>query len=423
MRTPSLLALVCLVALLPACNLDIKQCIGDCLAIGDGGPGGGGLGGEIGSCEIVDNLFEPTTCHDGVSQPGELCFVGTLGVDPPSPITSSIVLPLDDRFGVDMLITQANDSVTPQLFNVGNFFTSQAWPDPLATTPVLHAAGDFDEDGAVDVVATTRTLTEGRLIRALLLDGAGGLAEVRLVKNVESVVTLDAADWNGDGHLDIVAVTPPAPGVDNLFVFLGDGTGEFTETVGPVIARPVPTHVLAALDADGRSDDFVFTDDAGGRIVRHAGGQQIVTAPGMPAELWFHEFAVADLDGDGLGDLVGVATNTEFESSEAAVFLQRDSGEFIDPVRYPVHCDARLLALADLDGDGRLDIITTGTNAFSTFRRGDGAGGFAAVRSISFGGLQEGDSFFVADFKADGTGDLAGTSIATGGLLFSASVD
>ncbi|MCY1058562.1 VCBS repeat-containing protein [Nannocystis sp. SCPEA4] len=420
MRTPSLLAIVGLVAQLPACNLDIKQCIGDCPSVG-GGPGG--IGGELGSCEIVDNLFEPATCHDGVHQPGELCFVGTLGVDPPTPITSSIVLPLDDRFGVDMLITQADDSVTPQLFNVGNFFVSQAWPDPLATMPVLHASGDFDEDGAADVVATTQTVAEGRLIRALLLDGAGGLAEVRLVKNVESLIALDAADWNGDGHVDIVTVTPPAPGVDNLFVFLGDGTGEFTETIGPVLARAVPGHVLGALDADGRSDDFVFTEDGSGRIVRHAGGQQIVTTLGMPAELWFHEFVIAELDGDGLGDLVGVATNTEFESSEAVVFLQQDSGEFIDPVRYPVHCDARLLAVADLDGDGGLDIITTGTHDFSTFRRGDGAGGFAAVRSISFGGLEEGDDFFVADFKADGTADLAGTSAVEGGLFFSPSVN
>ncbi|MCY1005024.1 VCBS repeat-containing protein [Nannocystis pusilla] len=247
---------------------------------------------------------------------------------------------------------------------------SQPWPQSIGDQPVVRASGDFDEDGVLDVLAHSIGV-DGVSVHVLFLDGQGGLADDQVVHLADNVMTLDAVDWNEDGHLDIITVAH-TEALDGLVVLLGDGTGEFTESVGPALEQATPGYVLGALDGDGRADDFVFTQGGSGMLVRHQGDVQTTSAPSMPAELWFHDFVVADLDGDGLGDLAGVATNTEFETSELVVFLQK-SGDFPLTARYPVHCGARLLAAGDLDSDGALDLVTAGTGPVSV-RRGDGQG-------------------------------------------------
>lgn len=427
MRIPAISTLPILLSLLPACNLDIKHCIGDCEHASGGGSGntseGPGdttdepstdsgaptsdsgepdtdTGGELGTCDVVHDAL-PATCGDGQYELGELCFFGTFGMGN-LPVTSSLALPLDDLHGADLLMTMNDGTVRAELFAPLTLDT-KVWPQSIGEQPILRASGDFDEDGVVDVLAHTIG-PDGVSVHALFLDGEGGLADDQIVHLAENVVTLDAVDWNDDGHLDIITVAH-TEGLDGLVVLLGDGTGEFTESVGPALEQATPGYVLGAIDGDGRADDFVFTQGGSGTIVRNNGNLQTTSAPSMPAELWFHDFVIADLDGDGFGDIAGVATNTEFETSELVVFLQKNN-DFPLSARYPVNCGARLLAAGDLDNDGVLDIVTGGVEFMGSIRRGDGQGGFPQHMQIGLDKVNEGDALHIADFEGDGIPDV-----------------
>ncbi|PCC74572.1 Repeat domain-containing protein [Nannocystis exedens] len=443
MRIHPISTLPILLSLLSACDLDIKHCIGDCEhasggsgGSGDttegpgdstGGPGNGTEGpatdtgtdtmpttdpgtatdpggGELGTCKILDTIPAAATCDDGQFAVGELCFSGTLGFGS-QPVTSSVVLPLDDLHGADVLTTLEDHTLRAELF-APLTANSKPWGQVLGDQPLVRATGDLDEDGVVDVLASSIG-PDGVSVHALFLDGEGGLAVDQVVHLAENVMTLDAVDWNDDGHLDIVTLANTED-LDGLAVLLGDGDGGFTVSAGPVLEQAVPNYVLGALDADGRADDFVFVDAGGGRIVHHQGNVQTQLLLAPPPELEFHEFVVADFDGDGLGDLAGVATNNQFETSELVVFLQ-SGGDFPVTARYPVHCGARLIALGDLDSDGTLDLVTAGDDTLGSIRRGDGQGGFAQHKRVSLDRLNEGDALHIADLEGDGSPDIIGS--------------
>ncbi|WAS97498.1 FG-GAP repeat domain-containing protein [Nannocystis punicea] len=444
MHPRPLTILTTLVALLPACEFDNKLCIGDCspLTASDGtgvadtsgtdapdpstDPGSTGAPepstttdtagssdsstgttGEPASCAELLYTWPPT-CRDGVDQLGEICFVGSQGGSPGPVITSSLPLQLNGQDGADLLLTYEDDSVVGQhyLFAI-NTIAEHPWPVSPGAELRLRASGDFDEDGVVDVLAHTHG-PDGFSVHALLLDGAGGLADDRIVLVSDGVFTLDAVDWDSDGHLDIVVTITDQPGVDNLVVLLGDGAGMFAATAGPVLADPVPTYTLGALDLDGVRDDFVFVADGSPRIVRHAGGVQTEQGVIQPPELSFHEFEIADLDGDGLGDLVGVATNTGDDNSEIVVYTQANGG-FAAGTRHLVNCGASLVAVGDIDRDGWLDIATASAESIIV-RRNDGAGGFSQHNLISGISLQAGDPFFITDFAGGGPNSVFGSS-------------
>jgi hypothetical protein len=218
------------------------------------------------------------------------------------------------------------------------------------------AAGDFDEDGNVDLFVTV-----GTGLAFLRGDGAGGFDSPLLLPYQLSAIV--AGDFNGDTHLDLAGVGPNgSEGV--VRVFRGDGSG----ALGP------PTEYPYAL--------FQTTSLAAG-----------------------------DIDGDGLVDLV-VATlgNTQTSNPGSVWVLRGDAQATLDPplaVGFGFTTD---LALQDLDGDGRLDLVQKLWEGNVLMRRGTGATGFWDVAGSVFAAPTTTSvyrtSLAAGDFNRDGRPDL-----------------
>lgn len=228
-------------------------------------------------------------------------------------------------------------------------------PDTEADA-VAHA--DVDADGDFDVL-----IAGGGQDRLLINNGRGGLTDETATRlPPEDKVTQDGefADLDGDGDADIVLGQEGGHAL-----WLNDGSGRFVDASdrlpapGNVEARKVTP---ADVDGDGDLDlyfshvawqgregqDRLLINDGSGRFVDE-------TAARIPAETATTLVArFADLDGDGDLDMA------RGDDGLVSIWLNDGTGVFADATAQVLPAEVRganiALALADFDGDGRIDL-------------------------------------------------------------------
>jgi hypothetical protein len=243
--------------------------------------------------------------------------------------------------------------------------------------------GDFDGNGTVDfLVSAFGWINEGEV--GWLEGKTDGLYDYhRIVKRTGAIHALPV-DLDRDGRLDFVVLF--AQEHEQISVFLNQGGGEFVERV--LYAAPTPAFgssgiQLVDLDQDG-DIDILYTNgdnmDLPTRIPRPFHGVRWLENRGN-LEFQDHEIyrfygaycAVAgDLNGDGHLDIVAASLFNDWASPDrdSLIWLENNGHQEFTPhgiARAPSHLIS--VAVGDLGGEGRLDIVVSGLNAFPPFDR------------------------------------------------------
>ncbi|MEZ5966658.1 MAG: FG-GAP-like repeat-containing protein [Planctomycetota bacterium] len=252
----------------------------------------------------------------------------------------------------DLDLLMVNDDWLPNLVYLNDgrgFFT-----DVSATALPANAdystdqvVGDFDGDGDLDwfVANTNSSLPVSKLYlnngAGVFVDGTTGRLPGQCLADRRSF----AADLDQDGDLDLVLNT----GGNYLriapTVLLNDGRAVFTRAS---LTLAGTLCYAADVDGDGRLD---LLDDDGKQVRRSLGGGNFA-APVAIANASFGTYAAIDHDGDGDPDLIG--PNGLFVNDGTGNFTLIDGG-------FPsAAVTAQNLCIADLDGDGDDDFVSSG---------------------------------------------------------------
>ena len=277
--------------------------------------------------------------------------------------------------------------------------------------PYSVAVADVNGDGKPDlVVANCGTSTcDAKIlgsVRVLLGRGDGTFeAAVTYSSGGRVAVWVTAGDINGDGKADLAVANQCADEActkGSVAVFLGKGDGTFQP---PAIYNPgsAISVTFADVNADGKPDLIVGNDGLGVMLGNGDGTfQAVVTYPSGGG--WVQ---TADVNDDSKLD--ALTTNGD----GVGVLLGRGDGTFSPVVNYGMGYYIRSAAVADVNGDGKSDLMAVDFLGYFALgvRFGNGDGTFGDLQIVNWAGYGP-ESIAATDVNADGRVDVL---LETGG--------
>jgi hypothetical protein len=284
--------------------------------------------------------------------------------------------------------------------------------------PEAIAVGDFNGNHLLDVAVWATNSTSGNTeVHIYLGNGAGSFTTGGVYSAPNSNIfspgpnSIVAADINGDGKLDLVALTQ----YNGVFVFLGNGDGTFQ---APAVYSTGTTAgccsglAVGDLNGDGKLDLAISAND-GISILLNTGtgtfGAATYYASGVSGSATGDGIAIGDLNGDKKPDVV--VTN---ENQGVIIFLNQGSGTFkkSSVINGVPMGGTDNVVLADINNDKKLDIVLVDTFGDIFTFLGKGTGLFSTGPAYPLQAQTNGGNYLVAvgDFNGDGTLDLLDTN-------------
>lgn len=300
---------------------------------------------------------------------------------------------------LDLVVVEADTQTIGILFGKGDgTFGAEIELPALSTGPLSVAISDLNKDGKLDLVVGVESNPPdipGPLV-TLLGDGSGHFSAPIPAPNGNGLsdqngAGVSVADVNGDGIPDVLSTgIDEAGGSSQIFIGKGDGSfsaGETLYQLGGRLNDFVENGILADVTGDGCPDAVVgdsvttihiFPGNCAGQFDKTTSYQ--IYGMGDP----IFGMAVADINGDGKPDLiiggfpyVPLSGSGPVAGNLLGVRLNDGTGHFGQLKVFAGDPGIYSLVVADLKGTGRPEIITANQNSGSvTVYSNDGSGGF-----------------------------------------------
>src|ERR1700734_1746909 len=278
---------------------------------------------------------------------------------------------------------------------------------PDGDDPLYLASADLTGAGPLDVVSAS--FDDGTLTVFYNNAQKPGTLGAPLILSSPGASQVAIGDMNNDGLQDLVSAD------FNVSLFVQTAPGVFAS---PMTLYPGGADWVAVgdLNNDG-SADIALTDTVGVKVLLHTGAAASLTyaAPVAvftqsvnPGITGANLIAIADVNGDGLNDLVITDPGPVGSPPTVNILLQNKSapGTFLAPVSYTLSATSfpQSIVVADVNGDGHPDIVIGGSTVVNVLLNNASAPGtFLAAASYA---TTNATQVAIADVNGDGLVDI-----------------
>jgi hypothetical protein len=301
---------------------------------------------------------------------------------------------------LDAVMANSAEKNVAVLLNQGD---GRLGPDFLVTNGAIRAmaAADFDEDGDIDIVTTSIAPNEFILMESA---GDGLFMPSEFTSLPYGGISMVADDFNLDGNADLLICSGT-----HANLFTGAGNLQFTESFSLPLLNPGGgnrTVVAGHFNSDNYPDIAVIYINS--NVVEIALNNQsggFNTSVNYPVGEGPAGLAVADLEGDGRDEVI-VSNDT---SNDAWVYTPNASGVFTLLYELPTGASPRGVTVNDFNGDGLQDIATSDNNSvqITVFLQQSGTGFSNVTPSvILLSGNASPGKLYSSDVTGDGNVDL-----------------
>jgi hypothetical protein len=278
---------------------------------------------------------------------------------------------------------------------------------PDGDDPLYLASADLTGAGPLDVVSAS--FDDGTLTVFYNSAQKPGTFGAPLILSSPGASQVAIGDMNNDGLQDLVSAD------FNVSLFVQTAPGTFAK---PVSLYPGGANWVAVGDLNNDGiPDIALTDSVGVKVLLHTGAAASLTyaAPVAvftqsvnPGITGANLIAIADVNGDGLNDLVITDPGPVGSPPTVNILLQNKSapGTFLAPVSYTLSATSipQSIVVADVNGDGHPDIVIGGSTVVNVLLNNASAPGtFLAAASYA---TTNATQVAIADVNGDGLVDI-----------------
>lgn len=304
---------------------------------------------------------------------------------------------------LDIVLVKGRHWPLQNLVLLGNGKGTFGKPVPVDTAADRSYSGvlvDMDGDGALDMVVSNDSPDRKKVYRN---DGTGRYTLTSVFGKPDwNTRHVAVGDINGDGIKDLVLANRGSRQATASYACLGAGQGRIEANCREISTGSATTITMADVSGDGALDLVVPHRDGGQSYVYINDGRGTFPSrrPFGPANATIRSAYAADFDSDGIMDLATID-----ESGSAATVRGLSGGTYAAPEQLgPAGARPYALAVHDVDGNGRPDVLVGYTSNRSIVFFNDAPGRFSSVPFGDASGVTYG--FAVGDLDKDGLNDI-----------------